>query len=70
MNLHKYYVSLIYLQKSSYYLVDVDTENENVDTSSSCIQNTPTVSDMENSYKCIINLYLVYHYMFMYTIPM
>ena len=32
--------------KTSYYFVDVGTENETVDTSSSCIQNTPTVSGM------------------------
>ena len=47
-------------KKTSYSLVYVDTENENVDTSSGCIQNKPTVAGMWNIYKCIINLYLVY----------
>ena len=32
--------------KTSYYLEDVDTEDENADTSSSCLQNTPIVSSM------------------------
>ena len=63
MNLHKIIMFHCYIpKKASYYFVDVDTENENVDTSSSCVQNTPTVSGIYNSYKCIINLYLVYHY--------
>ena len=33
-------------RKTSYYLVNVDTENEDVNTSSSHVQNTPTVSGM------------------------